>query len=108
VAEWQTRRSQKPLGGNPRVGSTPTFGTSNRDERTEDDMISIICPKCNAESKLSFVGNSYDGPRRCWKCHELFMVRIKNDTLISCEPLSQEDFEKQQEINALKNKFRKQ
>ena len=23
----QTRRSQKPLGGNPLVGSTPTFGT---------------------------------------------------------------------------------
>ncbi len=29
VAEWQTRRSQKPLGINPRVGSSPTFGTTN-------------------------------------------------------------------------------
>ena len=28
VAEWQTRRSQKPLGGNAHVGSTPTFGTN--------------------------------------------------------------------------------
>ena len=27
VAEWQTRRSQKPLGKNARVGSNPTFGT---------------------------------------------------------------------------------
>ena len=26
VAEWQTRRSQKPLGVKSRVGSNPTFG----------------------------------------------------------------------------------
>ncbi len=30
VAEWQTRRSQKPLGINPRVGSSPTFGTTKK------------------------------------------------------------------------------
>lgn len=28
VAEWQTRRSQKPMVGNYRVGSTPTLGTN--------------------------------------------------------------------------------
>ena len=28
VAEWQTRRSQKPLGRKAHVGSTPTFGTN--------------------------------------------------------------------------------
>ena len=27
VAEWQTRRSQKPVGIIPHVGSTPTLGT---------------------------------------------------------------------------------
>ena len=27
VAEWQTRRSQKPVGPKPHVGSTPTLGT---------------------------------------------------------------------------------
>ena len=27
MAEWQTRQSQKLLRGNPRVGSSPTFGT---------------------------------------------------------------------------------
>ena len=27
VAEWQTRQSQKLLGGNSRVGSNPTFGS---------------------------------------------------------------------------------
>jgi hypothetical protein len=71
-------------------------------------MMSMICPKCGAESKLSFVGDSYEGPRRCWKCRELFMIKIRNNELISCEPLSQEEFERQQEINTLKNKFRKQ
>jgi len=71
-------------------------------------MMSMMCPKCNAESKLSFIGDSYEGPRRCWKCHELFTIMIRNNVLISCEPLSQEEFERQQEVNALKNKFRKQ
>jgi hypothetical protein len=71
-------------------------------------MMSMICPKCNAESKLSFVDDSYEGPRRCWKCQELFKITIRNNRLVSCEPLSQEEFERLQEINALKNKFRKQ
>jgi len=69
-------------------------------------MITLTCPKCNAESKLSFVGNSYEGPRRCWKCHELFAVKIDDGQLISCEPMTQEEFDKQQEIKALRDKFR--
>ena len=71
-------------------------------------MMTMKCPKCDAESKLSFVGNSYEGPRRCWKCHELFTVVIRNNMLISCETLSQEDFEKQQNIKALQDKYKKQ
>lgn len=70
-------------------------------------MITMVCPKCGAESKLSFVEDSYEGPRRCWKCRELFTIKIENNELISCEPLSQEEFEKQQEIEALKAKLRK-
>jgi hypothetical protein len=71
-------------------------------------MIIIKCPKCDAETKLSLVDSSYEGPRRCWKCHELFTIKIENNELKSCEPLSQEEFEKQQEIEALKAKFKKQ
>jgi hypothetical protein len=71
-------------------------------------MVIMKCPKCGAESKLSFVGDSYQGPRRCWKCRELFTIRIEDNALVSCEPLSQEEFEKQQEIEALKSKLRKQ
>ncbi len=71
-------------------------------------MITLKCPKCGAETKLSLVDADYEGPRRCWKCHEFFSIKIENNVLISCEPLSQEEFEKQQEIEALKAKFRKQ
>jgi len=71
-------------------------------------MFSMNCPKCGAESKFSFVGNSYEGPRRCWSCHELFKMKILNNVLIYCEPLSQEEFEKMQAVNDLKSKFRKE
>ena len=43
VAEWQTRRSQKPLGGNAHVGSTPTFGTKSESERRVH-TINSWCP----------------------------------------------------------------
>jgi hypothetical protein len=33
---------------------------------------------------------------------------MENNELKSCEPLSQEEFEKQQEIEALKAKFKRQ
>jgi hypothetical protein len=71
-------------------------------------MFSMKCPGCGAESKFSFVNNSYEGPRRCWKCHNLFKMKILNNVLIYCEPLSQEEFEKLQAADALKSKFRKQ
>ena len=39
MAEWQTRRSQKPLGRKAHVGSTPTFGTINESKRGVLDEI---------------------------------------------------------------------
>lgn len=69
-------------------------------------MVIMKCPKCEAESKLSFVGDSYEGPRRCWKCRELFTIKIEENKMVSCEPLSEEEFKKQQEIEALKAKLR--
>jgi hypothetical protein len=71
-------------------------------------MIIIKCPKCEAETKLSLVESSYEGPRRCWKCRELFTIKIENNELKSCEPLSQEEFDRQQEIAALKAKMKRQ
>ena len=68
-------------------------------------MVVMKCPKCEAESKLSFVGDNYEGPRRCWKCRELFTIKIEKNKMVSCEPLSEEDFKKQREIEALKAKL---
>jgi len=69
-------------------------------------IIRIKCPKCDTEGSFSLVKSIYQGPYRCWKCRELFTIEIENNELKSCEPLSQEEFERQQEIEALKAKFR--
>ena len=69
-------------------------------------LIKITCPSCQTEGTLSLVESSYQGPYRCWKCRDNFTIKIENNKLASCEPLSQEEFEKQQEIEALKSKFK--
>ena len=70
-------------------------------------IVKIKCAKCGIEGSLSLSESSYQGPYRCWKCRELFTIRMENNELKSCEPLSQEEFEKQQEIEALKAKFKR-
>jgi len=84
-------------------------------------IIKFECPSCKTEGSMSFADVHYIGPYKCWKCKELFTIEIQNDELISCEPLSQEEFEnqleiqqqeqeelkRQQEIEEFKNKFRK-
>lgn len=69
-------------------------------------MVKIKCPKCKTDGSLSMIESNYQGPYRCWKCRELFTIKMKNNELESCEPLSQEDFDKQQEIETLKAKFK--
>jgi len=71
-------------------------------------MFSMKCPACGAESKFSFVNDSYEGPRRCWKCRGAFKLKITNNVLIYCEPISEEEFQQFQEINDLKNKYKNQ
>jgi hypothetical protein len=66
------------------------------------NMVTIVCPKCSAEGKLSLVETSYIGPRRCWKCHEFFTITIVNTRVTSSEPLSEEEYRKQMEAKAAK------
>jgi hypothetical protein len=66
------------------------------------NMVKIVCPKCSAEGKLSLVDANYTGPRRCWKCHQLFSISIKNGAVISSEPMSEEDYQHQMEAKAAK------
>ena len=71
-------------------------------------MMEIKCPKCGIVGKFSLAQSSYHGPYRCWKCRELFTIDIENNELKSCEPLSQEEFDRQQELESLKAKFKRQ
>jgi len=71
-------------------------------------IVKIKCPQCDTEGSFSLVESSYQGPYRCWKCRRLFTIEIENNGLKSCEPLSQEEFDRQQEIEALKAKFKRQ
>jgi hypothetical protein len=71
-------------------------------------MFSMKCPTCSAESKFSFVDGTYEGPRRCWKCRGMFKLKILNNTLIYCDPITEDEFKKMQEVNDLRNKFKNQ
>ncbi len=71
-------------------------------------LIKIKCPACATEGTTSFVETRYSGPYKCWKCKALFTVRIEDGELKACAPLSEEDYKKQQEIEAIKAKFKRQ
>ncbi len=70
-------------------------------------MITIKCPKCDVNGSISLLKADYEGPYKCWKCRSLFNIQLKDNELKSCEPLSQEEFDRLQEIQALKNKYKK-
>ena len=71
-------------------------------------LVKIKCPECDTEGSMSLVQPSYRGPYRCWKCRGLFTIEMVKNELKSCEPLSQEEFDKQQELEALQDKFKQQ
>lgn len=68
----------------------------------------IKCSACQAETTLSLLEPNYEGPFRCWKCHALFTIQIKDKKLKSCRPLSQEEFERQQKVKAIQDKPKRQ
>ena len=70
-------------------------------------LVKIKCPKCDTEGSLSLAESNYQGSYRCWKCRDLFTIKMENNELKSCEPLSQEDFDRQQEVEALRAKFKR-
>lgn len=70
-------------------------------------MLTIKCPSCATEGRISFVDPDFEGPYTCWKCHGLFSIKVQAGRLTSCQPLSREEFQRQQEIEALKSQFRR-
>ncbi|HUT97145.1 MAG TPA: hypothetical protein VMW60_03390 [Dehalococcoidales bacterium] len=71
-------------------------------------MITIECPKCGTAGSQSLLEPDYEGPYRCWKCRELFVITIEGNQVKAWKPLTEEEFQKMQEAAALKAKFRKQ
>jgi len=70
-------------------------------------LVKIKCPACQTEGSMSLLESSYQGPYRCWKCRAIFTIEMKNNELKSCQPLSEEELEKQQAAEAMKAKFKK-
>jgi hypothetical protein len=66
-------------------------------------MFTIKCPDCGSNATISLAESLYEGPYRCWKCRGLFRVRIENEELRACEPLSEEEFEREQQTESLDN-----
>ena len=63
-------------------------------------MFTIKCPSCGTEATISLIESVYEGPYRCWKCRGLFRVKIEDGELQFHEPLSEEEFEKEQQMES--------
>jgi len=70
-------------------------------------LTKIKCPKCNTEGSISLLDPLYDGPYKCWKCRELLRIRLENGILKEIEPISPEELAKYEQIQAMKNKFKR-
>ncbi len=71
-------------------------------------QITIKCPACNSDSSFFVVKDVFQGPFRCWKCKELYTVKVQNGELKKCDPLAKEVFEKAKADHAAKRKKAKE
>ncbi|MFC1990217.1 hypothetical protein ACFLVW_06670 [Chloroflexota bacterium] len=69
-------------------------------------QINIKCPACNTESGFFIAKNVFQGPFKCRECKAFFTIKVTNGELQLCEPLSQEDFDKQKAAKKAKKKER--
>ena len=66
------------------------------------------CSSCQTEGAMSLVESVYKGSYRCWKCRALFTIGLKDNELAFCEPLNEEERQKQQELKATQDKLKRQ
>jgi hypothetical protein len=57
-------------------------------------MVKITCVKCNTDGWMSLIDTSFKGPYSCWKCRAKMLIHMEGNQLVSCEPMSQEDFDR--------------
>jgi len=70
-------------------------------------MVQVKCPSCGTEGSISLFDPKYEGPYKCWKCRAAALIRLENNQLTLCEAMSEDEFEKQQEMKELRDKFNK-
>jgi hypothetical protein len=81
-------------------------------------MITIKCPSCGTAGSQSLLEPDYQGPYRCWKCRQLFLIRIENNQVTSWESITEErlkelqaehrqEEEQRRQIEELKARFRR-
>ena len=63
----------------------------------------IKCLGCGMKTGFLLTQSTYEGPFRCGECRELFTIRIEDKELKSIEPLSEEEFEKGEQVKSLDN-----
>ncbi len=71
-------------------------------------LMKVKCPACETEGTMSFLESSYEGPYRCWKCRALFTIELRDNELVSWEPLTEEELQEEQEQKAIKDKLKRQ
>jgi phage FluMu protein Com len=70
-------------------------------------LATITCPECNTVGRFSVLEHTYEGPYKCWKCRQLFFIQIEGEEVKTCRLLGEEEFEKLQQLEKLKRKFKK-
>jgi len=58
------------------------------------NMVKISCPDCQSIGQMSLLDEYYKGPYRCWKCRGNFLLEMDHKTVMSCSPLSQDEFDR--------------
>jgi len=71
-------------------------------------MLVIKCIKCGSENTLYLSDSIFDGPFRCWKCKGTFSIQIADDKLKSCKSISQQEFDRLIQMEALKSRLKRQ
>jgi DNA-directed RNA polymerase subunit RPC12/RpoP len=69
-------------------------------------MVTIPCPNCNVNGMMSLLDMRYEGPYRCWKCHENFLLIMESDEVKSCTPMTQEEFDHQRELKKQRDRMK--
>jgi len=68
-------------------------------------MVKIPCPRCHVDGMMSLLDRRYEGPYRCWKCHENFLLVMEDNELISCTPMTQAEFDRQRELKKTRDRM---